>query len=78
MTGMRQVDDRCCCCVRLRRNEVTEFGSFMSQSVGLVRGNEYQLVILDSVEEGTETGSVALYATVDDSDLLITSRNIEE
>jgi hypothetical protein len=30
-------------------NAVTEFGYFMSQSVGLVPGDAYQLVILDSV-----------------------------
>jgi hypothetical protein len=33
-------------------NEVTEFGSLLSQSVGMVPGDEYQLMILDSVGDG--------------------------
>jgi uncharacterized protein (DUF779 family) len=51
----------------------------VSQSVGLVPGDEYQLVILDSVDDGMSCGygdgSAALYTTVDDSDVLITSSN---
>ncbi len=50
------------------------------QSIGLVPGDEYQLVILDSVDDGMcygyGDGSAALYATVDDSDLFITSSNV--
>jgi hypothetical protein len=34
-------------------NEVAEFGYLLSHSVGLVPGDEYQLVILDSVGDGT-------------------------
>jgi hypothetical protein len=33
-------------------NEVTEFGYLLSQSFGLVPGDEHQLVILDSVGDG--------------------------
>jgi hypothetical protein len=59
--------------------EVTELGFFLSESVGLVPGDEYQLVILDSVGDGmccaNGEGSIALYATVDDTDVLITSSN---
>jgi hypothetical protein len=49
------------------------------QSIGLVPGGEYQLVILESIGDvmccGYGDGSAALYATADDSDLLITSCN---
>jgi hypothetical protein len=59
--------------------EVTELGFFLSESVGLVPGDEYQLVILDSVGDGmccaNGEGSIALYATIDDTDVLITSSN---
>ena len=59
--------------------EVTGLGFFLSESVGLVPGDEYQLVILDSVGDGMccayGEGSIALYATVDDIDVLITSSN---
>jgi trypsin len=59
--------------------EVTGLGFLLSQSVGLVPNNEYQLVILDSVGDGMccgyGDGSIALYAVVDDSDVLITSSN---
>jgi trypsin len=58
-------------------DEVTESGFFLSESVGLVPGDEYQLVILDSVGDGMccafGEGSIALYATVDGMDELITS-----
>jgi hypothetical protein len=41
-------------------NEVTEFGHLSSQSVDLVSDDEYQLVMLDSVGDGsavaTQTG----------------------
>jgi hypothetical protein len=33
-------------------NEVTELGYLLSQSVGLVPGDEHQLVILDAVGDG--------------------------
>jgi hypothetical protein len=60
-------------------NEVTESSFFLSESVGLVPGDEYQLVILDSVGDGMccafGEGSIALYETVDDTDVLITSSN---
>jgi trypsin len=60
-------------------NEVTESRFFLSESVGLVPGDEYQLVILDSVGDGMccafGEGSIALYETVDDTDVLITSSN---
>ncbi len=59
--------------------EVTELGFFLSESVGLVPGDEYQLVILDSVGDGmccaNGEGSIALYVTIDDTDVLITSSN---
>jgi hypothetical protein len=59
--------------------EVTELGFFLSESIGLVPGDEYQLVILDSADDGMccayGEGSIALYATVDDTDVLITSSN---
>jgi hypothetical protein len=68
--------DRCYCCRVQRFNEVAELGYLLSQSVGLVPGDEYQLVILASVGDGMcygyGDGSVELYATVDDSDVLIT------
>jgi hypothetical protein len=58
-------------------DEVTEWGFLLSQSVGLAPGGEYQLVILDSVGDGMccafGEGSIALYATVDGMDELITS-----
>jgi trypsin len=58
-------------------DEVTESFLFFSESVGLVPGDEYQLVILDSVGDGMccffGEGSIALYATVDGMDELITS-----
>jgi hypothetical protein len=53
----------------------------LSKSAGLVPGDEYQLVILDSVGDGMYydygygDGSAALYATVDDPDVLMTARN---
>ena len=51
----------------------------LSQSVGLVPGDEFQLIILDSVGNGMYwgygDGSATLYSTVDDSDLLITASN---
>jgi trypsin len=57
--------------------EVTESGFFLSESVDLVPGDEYQLVILDSAGDGMccafGEGLIALYATVDDMDVLITS-----
>jgi hypothetical protein len=60
-------------------NEVTESGFFLSGSVSLVAGDEYQLVIIDSVGDGMCCGygdrSIALYAVVDNSDVLITSSN---
>ena len=47
----------------------------MLQSDGVVPGNEYQLVILDSVGDGMccgyGDGSAALYATADDFNVLI-------
>jgi hypothetical protein len=59
--------------------DVTESGFFLSESVDLVPGDEYQLVILDSIGDGMccayGEGSIALYATVDDTDALITSSN---
>ena len=46
----------------------------LSQSVGLVPGDEYQLVILDSMGDGMccafGEGSIALYETVQDIDIL--------
>jgi hypothetical protein len=58
-------------------DEVTESGFFLSESVGLVAGDEYQLVILDSSGDGMccafGEGSIALYATVDGMDELVTS-----
>jgi hypothetical protein len=33
-------------------NELTELGSLFSQSIGLLPGGEYQLLIIDSVGEG--------------------------
>lgn len=58
-------------------DEVSEMGFFLSEAVGLVPSDEYQLVILDSVGDGMccafGKGSIALYATVDDTDVLITS-----
>jgi hypothetical protein len=51
--------------------EVTESGYLLSQCVGLVPGDEYQLVILDSVDHGMccgyGDGSAALYTTAVDS-----------
>jgi trypsin len=59
--------------------EVTELGFSLSDAVVLVPGDEYQLIILDSVGDGmccaSGEGSIALYATVDDTDVLITSSN---
>ena len=55
-------------------DEVTESGFFLSESVGLVPGDEYQLVILDSMGDGMccafGEGSIALYETVQDIDIL--------
>jgi hypothetical protein len=52
---------------------------FLSQPVDLIPGDEYQLVILDSAGDGMccdyGEGSIALYATVNDADVLITSSN---
>jgi hypothetical protein len=60
-------------------NEVTELDFLLSQSIDLVPNDEYQLVILDSFGDGIccgyGDGSIALYAVVDDSDVLITSSN---
>jgi trypsin len=57
--------------------EVTELGFSLSDAVVLVPGDEYQLIILDSVGDGMccayGEGSIALYATVDDTDVLLTS-----
>jgi hypothetical protein len=50
---------------------VTEMGYLLSQSVGLGPGDEYELVILDSVGEAIAT----LHATTNDYDSLITSSN---
>jgi hypothetical protein len=50
--------------------EAAELGYLWLQSVGLVLGDEYELTILDSVG-----GYATLYATVDDSQVLITSGN---
>jgi hypothetical protein len=51
----------------------------LSQSVDFVSGDEHQLVILDSGGDGMccgyRDGLDALYATVDDSDELITTSN---
>jgi trypsin len=59
--------------------EVTEEGFFLSQSVNLIPGDEYELVILDLHGDGMccayGKGSIALYATVDEVDVLITSSN---
>jgi hypothetical protein len=55
---------------------VTELGHLLPQSVCLVPGDEYRLVILASVGDGLCSGygdgSTALYAAVDDSYVLIT------
>jgi hypothetical protein len=60
-------------------NEATEFCYVLSQSIDLVPGVEYQLVIPDSVGDGMcwgcGDGSASRYAPVDDSDVLITSIN---
>jgi trypsin len=60
-------------------NEVAESSFFLSESVGLVPGDEYQLVILDSIGDGMccgfGEGSIALYETVGGTDVLITSSN---
>jgi trypsin len=60
-------------------DEVTEVGFFLSQPVDLIPGDEYQLVIIDTAGDGMccdyGEGSIALYATVDDADVLITSSN---
>jgi hypothetical protein len=47
-------------------NEVTEFDYLMLQSVGVVPGNEYQLVVC-----GYGDRSAAFYATADDSNVLM-------
>jgi hypothetical protein len=48
---------------------LTEFGYLSSQSIGLAPGDEYQLMILDSVGGGTccgyRDGFHRVYATVD-------------
>jgi hypothetical protein len=55
-------------------DEVTEFGYLSSHSVGLVPSDENRLVH-DSIGDGTccgfEGGSAALYATMDDSNVII-------
>jgi hypothetical protein len=60
-------------------DEVTESGLFLSESVDLVPGDTYKLVIIDSEDDGMcctfGNGSIALYATIDGSDVLITSSN---
>jgi hypothetical protein len=60
-------------------NKVTGFAYLLSQFVGLVSGDEHQLVIHDSVAGcmclGYGDGFAALYATTGDSHLLITSGN---
>jgi hypothetical protein len=58
---------------------VTEFCYLLSQSVGLVPRDEYQLLILDSVGSGIcrvcGGRSAAIYATVNECNGLITSGN---
>lgn len=60
-------------------DEVTESGVFLTQPVDLVPGDRYKLVIRDSDDDGMccdfGEGSIALYATVDGIDVLITSSN---
>jgi hypothetical protein len=62
-----------------RLYEVTELGHLLWQSVGLVPGDDYQIVILDSIGDGMclgyGYGSLTLYATADDSELLVTLSN---
>jgi hypothetical protein len=56
---------------------VTELGHLLWQSIRLVPGDDYQVVILDSIGDGMCLGyrvaSLTLYATADDSELLVTS-----
>jgi hypothetical protein len=60
-------------------DEVTESGFFLSESVDLVPGDTYKLVIIDSEDDGMcctfGNGSIALYATINGIDVLITSSN---
>jgi hypothetical protein len=52
-------------------------GSFLSEPVGLVPGDEYELVLLDTAGDGMccafGEGAITLYGTVQDTDVLITS-----
>jgi hypothetical protein len=56
-------------------DEVTELGYMSSHSVGLVPSDENRRVIHDSVVDGTcrgyGDGSATLYATVEDSNVII-------
>ena len=62
-----------------RYRESHDLGHLLWQSVGLVPGDDYQVVILDSIGDGMclryGDGSLTLYATADDSELLVTSSN---
>jgi hypothetical protein len=58
---------------------MTELGDLMWQSVGVVPGNDYHFVILNSIGDGMclgyGDGSLTRYATANDSELLVTSSN---
>jgi hypothetical protein len=57
--------------------EVTELGHSLWHSVGVVPGDDYQFVILNSIGDvtclGYADGSLTLYATADDSEFNVTS-----
>jgi hypothetical protein len=59
--------------------EVTELGHLLWHSVGVIPGDDYHFVILNSIGDGICLGygdvSLTLYATADDSELLVTSSN---